>query len=80
MKTKEGKSKQKIPYTLAVNFSTIYERKKEKIYINLFQVMAESFVSRCCCASLKDRKVGLASLLARTPQNYEVNSETWESS
>jgi hypothetical protein len=29
--------------------------------------------------SLKDQKVGLALLLARTPKNYEVNSETWDS-
>jgi hypothetical protein len=30
-------------------------------------------------ASLKDQKVGLVLLLARTPKNYEVNSEKSDS-
>jgi hypothetical protein len=36
-------------------------------------------VSVCCSASSKGQKVGLASLLARTPKTVVGNSETWAS-
>lgn len=43
-------------------------------------VIAESFVTQCRCAALKDQKVGLGFLLASTQKHYEVSSETWDSS
>lgn len=70
---------------LPVNLS--FMNRRYKGYINLsveaisyFMVIAESFVTQCCCAALKDQKVGLGFLLASTQKNYEVSSETWDSS
>lgn len=85
----QTKEKTKSPYYIYTHYpSNKKEDRDVRIYdrsvlydlsISCFTVIAESFVIRCRCASSKDRKVGLALLLARTPETDVVNSQTWAS-